>query len=175
MLPKELNKEVLHTNEDLVKVSQADIGVLKEQALKNDRRRIRLCCHRDVNDTLHEMLIIHTKDAYVRPHKHFNKSESLHILEGNADVVLFDEEGHVTEVIPVGEHSSGHRFYYRMATPRYHTLIIHSDFLVFHETTKGPFQKSDTVLAPWAPEESNVEACRTYNQKLAGSLLKRNP
>lgn len=173
MLPKELNKEVLHTNEDLVKVSRADIAVLKEQALKNDRRRIRLCCHRHVNDTLHEMLIIHTKDAYVRPHKHFNKSESLHILEGSADVVLFDEKGNVTEVIPVGEHLSGQKFFYRMATPRYHTLIIHSDFLVFHETTRGPFQKSDTLFAPWAPEESNIEACQAYNRKLIDRILEK--
>ena len=120
------------------------------------------------------MLIIHTKDTYVRPHKHFNKSESLHIIEGSADVILLDEQGDVAEVIPVGEYLSGRQFYYRMETPRYHTFIIHSDFLVFHETTNGPFQRSDTVFAPWAPEESNVEERRMYMRKLERIAEERN-
>ncbi len=166
MLLREFNKEVLYTSEDLVKVSSADIAILKEKALANERRRIRLCSHKDVNDPVHEMLIIHTKDAYVRPHKHINKNESLHVIEGSADVVLLDDQGEVTEVIPIGEYASGREFYYRLATPLYHTMIIRSNFLVFHETTKGPFQRSDTVFAPWAPEEKNVEACHIYMQKL---------
>ncbi len=167
MLPDLTYKgEVFHTHETLLKVCASDIAILKEKAMANDRKRIRLCCHRNVSDSLHEMLIIHVKDAYVRPHKHLNKSESLHILEGSADVVLFDEYGLVTKVISVGEFSSGRKFYYRMVTPHYHTLIIHSDFLVFHETTKGPFEKSDTILAPWAPQEDNAASCQAYRENL---------
>ena len=171
MLIKEFNKEVLYTGEDLVKVSSADIAILKEKALANERKRIRLCSHKDVSDPLHEMLIVHTKGVYVRPHKHLNKSESVHIVEGSVDIVILDEQGNVTEMIPVGEYASGRKFYYRMATPRYHTMIIHSNFLVFHETTKGPFQRSDTVFAPWAPEEKNVEACHAYMRKLTERIL----
>lgn len=163
---KEIHKEVLHTSEAVVKVSKTDIAALKDKALNNDRRRIRLCCHRDVNDTLHEMMIIHSKNAYIRPHKHLNKSESLHVVEGAADFIFFDEEGNILEVIPMGRHLSGRRFYYRMSESFYHTLSIRSDFFVFHETTKGPFQNSDTVYASWAPEESNISACRDYRQKL---------
>lgn len=171
MLFKEFNKEVLYANEDLAKISAADIEILKQKALANDRRRIRLCFHKDVNDILHEMLIIHTKDAYVRPHKHLNKSEAFHVVEGKADVVVLDSQGNVEEVIPVGESSSGRTFYYRMDMPRYHTMIIHSNFLVFYETTKGPFLKSDTVFAPWAPQEDNMQACREYTQKLTELIL----
>ena len=166
MLFKEFNKEVLYTTQDLTKVSKADIESLKQKALANDRKRIRLCSHKNVNDPLHEMLIIHTKDTYVRPHKHLNKSESLHVIEGSVDVVILDEQGEVTEVIPMGEYSSGRTFYYRMETARYHTLFIHSDFLVFHEITKGPFNKLDTVFAPWAPQERDPQACKAYLQKL---------
>lgn len=168
----EVNQEVFYAQEDLTCVSAEDIAFLKKKALANDRKRIRLCSHKDVQDTLHEMLIIHMKGAYVRPHKHLNKSESLHVVEGMAEVVIFDEEGAVTDVIPVGEYSSGRKFYYRVSAPRYHTLIVHSDFFVFHETTKGPFQKSDTVFAPWAPQETDREACRAYMDKLAESLAR---
>ena len=168
---RQFNKEVLYVDEDVAKISITDIEALKQKALANDRRRIRLCFHKDVNDPLHEMLIIHTKDTYVRPHKHFNKSESLYVVEGRADVVIFDEQGNVTQVISAGEYSSGRKFYYRMATAHYHTLIIHSDFLVFYETTQGPFLKSDTFFASWSPEEGDIAGCREYMQKLTELTL----
>jgi cupin fold WbuC family metalloprotein len=166
MLLKEFNKEVLYIDQDITQVSKADIEILKQKALSNDHKRIRLCSHRNVNDSLHEMLIIHTKDTYVRPHKHLNKSESLHVIEGSVDIVILDEQGEVTEIIPMSKYPSGRAFYYRMGTALYHTLLIRSDFLVFHEITKGPFHKSDTVFAPWAPQESDPEACRKYIQNL---------
>lgn len=168
---KEFNREVLYVAEDIAKISLADVEMLKRKALTNDRKRIRLCFHKDVDDVIHEMLIVHTKDTYVRPHKHLNKSESFYVIEGSADIVIFDEEGRVTQVIPMGEHSIGRKFYCRMASAFYHTLIIHSDFLVFFETTKGPFVKSDTVFASWAPQENDIAGCREYKQKLTEQIL----
>ena len=101
------------------------------------------------------MLIVHTRNTYVRPHKHLNKSESFHLIEGSVDVVIFDEAGGVAEVIRMGDFASGRRFYYRIEQPAYHTLLITSDVLVFHETTNGPFRREETIFAPWAPEEQD--------------------
>jgi cupin fold WbuC family metalloprotein len=168
---KEFNKEVLYVTEEIAQISASDIEWLKRKALANDRRRIRLCFHKNVDDAIHEMLIVHTKDTYVRPHKHLNKSESFYVIEGSADMVIFDEEGGVTQAIPLGEYSSGRKFYYRMASAFYHTLVIHSDFLVFLETTKGPFVRSDTVFASWAPQESDTAGCQKYKQKLTEQML----
>lgn len=165
---KEFNREVLYTNRDLVKVSEADIEALKEKSLENKHKSIRLYCHKYNSDTSQEILIIHTQGAYIRPHKHLNKSESFYIVEGKASVVLFDEEGNIEEIIPMGEYLSGRKVYYRMSRPCYHTLIVYTDFLVFHKITKGPFQKADTVFAPWAPQKTDVEACLKYIQRLKG-------
>ena len=170
---KEFNKEVFYTDQDLTKVSKTDIEILKQKALANDRKRIRLCSHKNVNDPLHEMLIIHVKDTFVPPHKHLNKSESIHVIEGIVDIVILDEQGEVTELIPMGEYASGRSFYIRMETALYHTFLIQSDFLVFHEITKGPFNRSDTVFPPWAPSESNPQACQVYMQNLAKDIKKR--
>jgi len=166
MLTKEFNKEVLYTAEDLTKVSKADIQALKQKALGNERKRIRLCSHKDVNDSLHEMLIVHMRDAYVRPHKHINKCESVHIIEGSLDIVIFDEDGKVTEVTPLGDYASGRNFYHRMETALYHTFLFHSDFVVFHEITKGPFNRSDTIFSPWSPPESDPKAWEAYIEDL---------
>ena len=100
------------------------IVMLKEKGLMNKRQRSRLCAHNEVGDTLHEMLIIHTKDTYVRPHKHLNKSESFHIVEGSLNVILFDEEGQITDVIQMGNYLSGNFFYYRLF------LMIHLHSIV---------------------------------------------
>ena len=56
---------------------------------------MRLCAHPAVDDRLHEMVIAMARETYVRPHKHVNKSESVHVIEGLADAVLFDDAGNV--------------------------------------------------------------------------------
>lgn len=156
-----VNEEVLYADDAIVRVARPDIILLKEGAERNRRKRIRLCAHRDMEDSLHEMLIVHTRDTYVRPHKHLGKCESFHVIEGVADVVVFEDDGAIADVIPLGDYASGRAFYYRLTRPWFHTVLIRSDVLVFHETTNGPFRRADTVFAGWAPEENDeVERVR---------------
>lgn len=165
-----LNDEVLVASSPLVQLGRADIEALKQRALGNPRRRIRICAHPDTADRLHEMLIVHTRGAYVRPHKHLQKSESVHIIEGEVNVVFFDDAGAVAEVVRMGDYGSGRKFYYRIGGPRYHTLLITSEFLVFHEVTNGPFRREDTVFAPWGPEEADAAACAAFQQRVAATI-----
>jgi cupin fold WbuC family metalloprotein len=164
--------EVRYATCPIVLVDAADITRLKADAQNNPRRRIRLCAHYGVDDRLHEMVIVHTKDAYVRPHKHLGKSESFHVIEGEVDVVVFDEGGAVTDVIPMGSFASGRPFFYRIAAPLFHTLLIRSEVLVFHETTGGPFRRADTVFAPWAPEDGDVAAVSRFLADLEAQLAR---
>jgi cupin fold WbuC family metalloprotein len=171
MHTKAESAEVLYADERIVTVDAAGISEMRLAADKNDRRRIRLCAHRSVEDPLHEMLIVHAKDTYVRPHKHLGKSESFHVIEGEADVVMFDDHGNVTDVIQVGPFSSGRPFFYRIADPLFHTLLIRSDVLVFHETTTGPFRRSETVFAPWAPDDGSPGEIRRFLLRLNEDLV----
>ena len=144
--------EVLYAADGVVTVDAEAIAGLKRDASRNPRERIRLCTHRGTGDAVHEMLIVHAASAYVRPHKHIGKAESFHVIEGRVDVVLFDDEGEVGDVIPMGEYASGLPFYYRIDQPVFHTLLIRSAVLVFHETTSGPFKREQTVFAAWSPD-----------------------
>jgi len=54
---KQFNDEVLFVEDQIVKVGHRDIEILKERAQRNQRKRVRLCAHKDTNDRLHEMLI----------------------------------------------------------------------------------------------------------------------
>jgi len=170
MRMKKITDEVFYADQDIVEVSKEDIEFLKKKALQNERKRCRLCTHKDVNDKVHEMIIVHTKDTYVMPHKHLDKSEAFHIIEGEADVVILDDDGTVRKVISMGEYSSGKNFYYRLSEPFYHTLLIKSDIIVFHEATKGPFSKDDTLFAQWSPEEGDISAQRKFIKELEKSI-----
>ena len=143
--------EVLYPDEDIVVVASEDLKELKRLALLNPRQRVRLCAHRSPNDRLHEMFIVHTQDCYVRPHKHLQKAESMAILEGEVDVVLFHESGSIRQIIQVGAPDTGKNFYQRLPEEIYHMLIICTEFLVFHEIIEGPFLREDTVFPDWAP------------------------
>ena len=160
------NAEVLYSKDAVTMVDKSDIEHFKQLSTHNQRKRIRLCTHLSQVDLLHEMLIVHDKNSYVRPHKHPNKSESTHIIEGLVDVVLFDDDGQIERVISMGDYASGKNFYYRVAAPIFHTLIIRSEVLVFHETTNGPFDRNATIFASWAPDDADLSTIVDYMSAL---------
>ena len=162
--------EVYRTHGTLAKVTEDDVIYLKAQAAKNERRRVRLCAHPDNTDLLHEMLIIHVQNTYVAPHKHINKSESFHIIEGTLRVFLFDDDGKVTETIRMGEAKSGRVFYYRLSSSIYHSILPESEFVVFHEVTNGPFDRQDMIIAPWAPEEDDHRVIEPFKNMLMNTI-----
>jgi cupin fold WbuC family metalloprotein len=167
------SSEVLYAADPVVTIDAAGVAQLKRDGEQNARRRIRLCAHRSIDDPVHEMLIVHTNETYVRPHKHLSKSESFHVVEGEVDVVIFDDLGRVADVIEMAPFHSGRPFFYRIADPLFHTLLIRSPVLVFHETTTGPFRREDTVMAPWAPADSDKEAVRLFLSDLRQAVASR--
>ena len=156
------NSEVWVARDAVVRIRRADAHRLKKAALQSPRKRVRICAHAADRDALQEMFIVMARGTYVRPHRHLGKAESFHILEGAADVVLFDRRGKITDVIPLGVYGSGRPFYYRISTPLFHTLVIKSRFLIFHEATTGPFDRTKTVFPSWAPDGSDPAAARRF-------------
>ena len=159
---RESSPEVWHATDPIIRVDREDIRLLTARAGRLPRLRARLCMHEDSDAPLHEMLIVHSKGCYVRPHKHLNKSESFHIVEGEVDVVLLNEAAEIKEVIRMGDYRSGRSYYYRLNQPLYHTLLIRSPQVIFHEVTNGPFQRNDTVFLPGTPEVDNEAEARRY-------------
>lgn len=154
---KKINDEIYYATESVVLLNRSTVEWLKERALSNPSKKARVCAHHSAEDKVHEMLIALQKGYYVRPHRHHDKSESYHIIEGCLDVILFDEAGNICQVVELGEQHSAKNFYYRLAEPLFHSLIIYSDMVVFHETTRGPFHQEDTEYAEWASAESSEQ------------------
>ncbi len=163
---KRLNPEVAIAEEKIVKIARSDVTELAQAASTSHLGRSRICAHKEATDSLHEMIIALRRESYIRPHKHFGKSESFHIVQGEVDIIVFDDAGEIYDVIELGEFGSSRNFYYRLADPLFHTLLIRTEQVIFHETTNGPFRKEDAVFAPWSPEESDTRAAEVFMRQL---------
>jgi len=164
---RQVSPEVIYSDGGFLAADQTIVARLKELAEVAPRRRCRLCFHGDADADQQEMLIVMHRDSYVRPHRHLAKVETLGIVEGACDAVLFDETGRVTDFLAMTPVADGGSFFYRMPSGLFHTLIFRSEWLVYLETTIGPFDRSKTEAASWAPPETDADAGRAYLASLA--------
>lgn len=152
------NDEVYYAEDPFVVIGPEEFKELKAIAAVSPRQRSRLCVHYSADSILHEMFIVHGRDAYVRPHRHLNRQEGLFVIEGCADLLTFSDSGRLQRVVRLDADC----FFNRLNLPIYHMIRIRCEYLVFYEATSGPFQHGDTELAPWAPPEADVEAVQAY-------------
>ena len=97
--------------------------------------------------------------------------DSRHVNYQAQALGLFDLKsftlGALTEQIAMAPAGTGGSFFYRMPPGLFHTLVFRSEWLVFIETTIGPFERSQTELAEWAPPETDPAAGHAYLAGLA--------
>jgi cupin fold WbuC family metalloprotein len=148
------SSEVYTSIDRTLSVEKNDISQLISTAKKNPSGKVRLCSHINTDEAIHEMFIAHREGTYVRPHKHLDKTESMLVIEGVVDYLIFNDDGKVREIIKMGDYESGKSFYQSTSANTYHGLLIHSEWLVFLEITKGPFISEKTIFASWSPEKS---------------------
>lgn len=146
------SKEVYYSTDSISLIDHKVIEKLKSIAIQEGVNRIRLCLHKTKNELVHEMLIIHSKDTYVRPHRHSSKLESISVVEGHALYVEFDDNGQITRSVELGPY--GNRVHFlKSFENKYHMLIIKSKYFVFQEVTQGPFEFNSSIFPVWAPQD----------------------
>ena len=163
--------EVYHALDRTFSLQPSNLKELVGLASKNLRKRARLCAHRDPSDQVQQMFIAHKQGTYIRPHKHLNKDESMLILEGSADYIIFNEFGEVESITSMASCSHDAAFFTTIGPGVYHSLRIKSEWLIFLEVTKGPFVKEETIFADWSPDESDLQSVNEFMQKFDA----RNP
>jgi cupin fold WbuC family metalloprotein len=117
-------------------------------AKKNITGKCRICFHDNPKSSLHEMIIIHTKKSYVPPHKHIKNPESMNVILGKADLLIFNSRGKIKKKVAISNNDDGIK-YYRIDKNVYHSLIIKSQYFIFQEVTKGPFVKKNMIIPTW--------------------------
>jgi cupin fold WbuC family metalloprotein len=141
--------ESYYCHADGVVVTDEIITWLKDKLATSPGNTVRICLHRDAASVFHEMLIAHKRTGRFHPHKHLQKSESYHVIEGRLRVQMFDDEGRATTSVVLGAQGSGHPFMYRIPVNVWHSTEPDGDYVVFHESKPGPFVSTDNVYPDW--------------------------
>jgi cupin fold WbuC family metalloprotein len=166
-----ITEEMCRAKPGVISVSRSDLEYLKSEVNKTARKRIRLCIHQSDQEEMHEMFVVYTGMTYVRANLHVGKDESLHILEGEADFVFFDNDGNILDVIELGDKRSGKNIFIRVPQGVFHTIIMRSEYLIIHEATPGPFDRKETEWAEWSPIDSDISAVSRFQSLLNDKLL----
>ena len=162
--------EVIFNKDNIAKLKRVNIRYLKQRAAKSLDGKVRLCLHKNLQDSLHEMIIVLRRDVYVRPHRHMFKTETFHLIEGKMRIFIFDDKGSVSNQIFMDSENKTTNFLCRLEKKIWHMVVPLTDFVVFHEITNGPYTgKGDSIFAPWSPLESNRTGIKEFIQRLLAS------
>ena len=149
-------------------ISAQLIDQVMERAAASPRRRMNHNFHESAGDNPHRFLNVLLRGTYIRPHRHSAppKSETFVVLEGVADVILFDGTGAIS-----ARHSLGTGGVWGIDLPPgvWHTIVPRTGRAVCFEVKPGPWEpSSDKEFAPWAPAEDSPSAADYLRALLAG-------
>jgi cupin fold WbuC family metalloprotein len=147
----------------IVTVAQADLDELRRRTRREGRSQ-RLLLHPGIDDELHEMLIVHPRGIYVRPHLMARSSKTYMMVEGEMAMVLFGDDGTVEARHLLRDGGRGGPFLLRLMERRFHTVVPLTETAAFLEILPGPFR--GTVFAPWAPAADGGDAAAAYGRRL---------
>ncbi|GAB1418765.1 WbuC family cupin fold metalloprotein [Bacteroidales bacterium] len=143
----------------MIKIDEAFIENVSQQAKATARRRMNYNFHHHDSDTLQRMLNAMEPDTYIRPHKHElpDKSEAFFCLRGRILVVEFDDKGNISDYI-VLDAAQGN-FGCEIAPRSWHSIISLESGSVAYEVKDGPYDPAvDKHFATWAPPEGHPNA-----------------
>jgi len=134
-----------------VTVGNSLIEELKLISKENNNANIRLCLHNNPEDSLHDMIILEYKDKKSRePHKHILKNETIHMMEGEMLMLIFDDLGNLNEKILLKPEEN---FAYRSPRNLHHLWLPQTDYVIYREIKQGPFNREENIPADWDHEE----------------------
>ena len=140
---------VIRNNHDTIYIDKKKLDELKILAQKDPNKRARICLHKNDEEMVQEMIIAFCKDSYIRPHRHVDKSESYHIIEGRIEIIFYNDNGIEIDKVVLSDKMDEHPFLFRISNSDWHTVVPKSDFVIIHEVTKGPFNKNSSEFADW--------------------------
>jgi len=106
------------------------------------KQNIRLNLHKSPYSPIHNMVIFHWKNTYVRPHKHISKSETCHLIEGEQLFITFDDNIGIKNKFYMDKQN----FFFKTDINQYHMNIPLSEYVIFHEIKTGPFEKMNDSI-----------------------------
>ena len=134
-----------------------------KKAMHSPRLRMNHNFHSDPSETVHRFLNVLLLGTYVRPHRHIfpPKSETLILLEGELDLITFEDDGAIRSRSRLSGTSGEHRIRGAdIGAGIWHTVLVVTEHAVCFEVKPGPWTNnaSDKDFAQWAPAETDPGA-----------------
>lgn len=149
-----------------VRIDAAVISELIQLGTGSSPCNVRVCLHESPASDHHDMIILEHRGRYYRPHRHADKGECFHIMQGEMGVFAFADDGSVIDAVRLGPGEI-----YRVEAGMYHAVMPLSDVVVYHENKPGPFKgDGDSLYPDWAPDGREAAATESYNRNLARHL-----
>ncbi|MDZ3993746.1 WbuC family cupin fold metalloprotein [Pseudomonas sp. Teo4] len=134
-------------------IDQALFARLAKQAAEVPRQRHHHTFH-EMDEPCHRVAVGLQPSTYIAPHRHLSadKAETLLVLKGRLGLLIFDEEGRVTEkrVLQAGGECLG----VDLTPGLYHGLVVLEPDSILFECKAGPYRAlGEGERAQWAPLE----------------------
>ena len=145
-----------------VKIDSNVVSELKVISENNNGANVRICLHKSPLSDHHDMVILERRGKYYRPHKHKDKGEAFHIIDGKMAIFVFNDNGSVIDasVLLQGD-------IYRIEAGQYHSVMPATDVVIYHENKPGPFLGDDDSIFPdWAPDGGGNDNAPQYMNNL---------
>ncbi|MDC3130689.1 WbuC family cupin fold metalloprotein [bacterium] len=141
------NNRVFYLKDSLSLVSYQVIMIIKEIAKVRKIPICRICIHKNDNEIIHEMIMIHSVKTSVGPLRQKKQSISYHIINGKLKLSQCDRKGKIlNSYILDNNHLDNTQKYIsiRMKANLFRKVQSLSDDTVFLEIANGPFKDKDT-------------------------------
>ena len=138
-------------------VGPEEIAAIRQASRVSARRRAAQPIHKHPSDPVQRVLMAAEPDTYVGPHRHPTKAwEMILLLEGEIDILCFDEAGIVTARYALSE--GGQRLVEYPALG-FHAAVVGAAGAVVLEIKEGPYDPATAKALPdWAPEEGEASS-----------------
>jgi cupin fold WbuC family metalloprotein len=163
----EVSSGVLRATGDRVEITADVIGDLVARAGES-RNTHRILLHPGIDDPIQEMLIVHPRGVYIRPHKLMTTSKTYNVIQGELEIVMFDGNGAVIEHHRMRPLADGGPSVTRIMKDGYHSIVAVTDTVTFIEVLPGPFD--GTVFADWAPESDGSKKADAFFDYVLGQI-----
>lgn len=146
---EQVSDAVFRSTRQLVTVSLEQLAPIVEASKSVPMRRARLCCHSSSEDRLQEMFIALAAGVDIEESVHIGKDESLTVLAGRGSYEFPNEDGSIRENVNLRTFNDASEeneaFFARINRHVTHKINVPETGLLIHESTSGPFRRSDTA------------------------------
>ena len=147
------------------KYTAEDFEELSAVAKASDRLRTNLNIHESPDAQVQRLFLAFEPGTYIRPHRHpqAHKWELFILLQGELDVLLFDDTGEIVERIPL---SAAATRVVEIPPNTWHSYVSKKSGTLALEIKQGAYLPSpEEDFLPMAPAENSAEVA-AYLQRM---------